>query len=469
MLFTSAQYLFAFLPLVAVGAFLLARLAGTRAAMAGVVVASLVFFGWHRPVMVALLLASMAGNYALGLRLARSGSPGLLAVGVAGNLALLGWFKYAGFLAVNLGLAVPAVALPLAISFWTFQQVAWLVDCARKRAPAVAPLDYALFIAFFPQLLAGPIVRAGEVVPQYGQAFRPGRADLKVGLALLGMGLFKKVALADGLAPYVDAVFSASGRVGFADAWGGALAYTLQIYFDFSGLADMALGAARLLGIRLPLNFDSPYKAADVSEFWKRWHVSLSRFLRDYLYIPLGGNRHGKARQMAALMATMVLGGLWHGAGWTFVAWGALHGAYLVAFHLFKGRLRLPRPLSVLVTVAVVAVAWVFFRAASFTEGWGVLAGMAGTRGWATAGDTVMDGQLWAWLAVLWAAVWCLPNSLDWLAEDQPALGLPERTRAISGVRRAVWASGAAVLAVVAVLIVLHRGANTAPFLYMVF
>jgi|AGTN01.2.fsa_nt_gi Predicted membrane protein involved in D-alanine export len=472
MLFATAQYLFAFLPLAVLAVVLAARLGGTRAALAVTACASLVFFGWDKPVMVGLLLASMAGNFLLGRRLAQGGSG--VAVGVAANLALLGWFKYAGFLATPLGsltgaaISLPPVVLPLAISFWTFQQIAWLVDCAKGRAPRMGVLDYAAFVAFFPQLLAGPIVRAGEMAPQYAAAFRPGRTDVMVGVALIGMGLFKKVALADGLAPYVDAVFSASNRAGLADAWGGALAYTLQIYFDFSGLADMALGSARLLGIRLPLNFDSPYKAASVSEFWKRWHVSLSRFLRDYLYIPLGGNRHGKACQMAALLVTMVLGGLWHGAGWTFVMWGALHGFYLVAFHLFRGRLSLPRPLAVLATTIAVAVAWVFFRATSFEQAWDMLAGMAGVHGATTSGGSLLDGQLWVWLAVLWAAVWMLPNSLDWLAGHQPALGLPERPRGFSALRPA-WASMTAVLAVVAVLIVLHRGASTAPFLYMVF
>ncbi|MEO5374073.1 MAG: MBOAT family protein [Alphaproteobacteria bacterium] len=487
MLFASAEYLFVFLPLVVVATAAAVRLGGARAAMAVLIAASLVFYGWHDPAMVALLLAGMAVNYALGVRLAAAPSRGLLALGIALDLAVLGWFKYMGFFAgivAGLGgqkVEVSAVALPLAISFLVFQQIAWLVDCRAGRAVRLSPLDFGLFVAFFPQLLAGPIVRAGETPPQFAApgAFRIDRRDLGVGVALLALGLFKKVGLADGLAPLADSVFQASGRVGAVDAWGGALAYTLQIYFDFSGLSDMAIGSARLVGIRLPANFLSPYRATSISEFWQRWHVSLSRFLRDYLYISLGGNRRGQVRHVSALVTTMMLGGLWHGAGWTFVTWGALHGVYLAVYHFWRRtagkRLAasgLRSALSCLLTVVAVAVAWVFFRAASFTEASGVLAGMAGLRGLEGLAPPLLDGHALAWIGGLLAAVWVLPNSLQWLADLGPCLPSPQLPAAATPRpfwRQAVFLPAVAVWGAVALLIVLHRGANTAPFLYMVF
>lgn len=487
MLFTSAPYLFAFLPLVVAGTAAAVRLSGPRAAMLVLVAASLVFYGWHNPTMTALLLVGMAVNYALGLVLLAGRSRLLLGLGIAVNLAVLAWFKYLGFFAeiaadlTGTSWSVARVALPLAISFFTFQQIAWLVDCRSGRTARLGPLDYGLFVAFFPQLLAGPIVRANETPPQFAakDAFRVGRRDLGIGLALIGLGLFKKVALADGLAPYADSVFQASGHAGFIDAWGGTLAYTLQIYFDFSGLTDMAIGSARMVGVRLPMNFLSPYRAGDISDFWKRWHVTLSRFLRDYLYIALGGNRRGLGRQFLALMGTMILGGLWHGAGWTFLAWGALHGAYLFAFHLWRrmggGKRAAPSSLrrvaASLLTVLAVAVAWVFFRAATLAEAGGVLTGMAGAHGMATSPAPLLDGQVLGWIALLWAGVWLLPNGLQWLADLGPALPTPNLIPAPAVIRwrAAVFVPAVAVWGVVAVLIVLHRGANTAPFLYMVF
>ena len=264
----------------------------------------------------------------------------LLGFGIAANLVLLGYYKYAGFFVENvaavtgLALPMPSIALPLAISFCTFQQVSFLVDCSRNQ---VAPFNfrcYLLYITFFPHLIAGPVVRHHELLPQLEQP-RPLAVrweDLTWGLHLFTLGLFKKAVIADTMAAYADPVFNAAatGAVpSCLEAWGAALGYTFQLYFDFSGYADMALGSARMFGIFLPENFNSPYKAENIADFWRRWHITLSHFLRDYLYIPLGGSRAGVTRTHVNLVLTMLLGGLWHGAAWTFVIWGTMHGVAL--------------------------------------------------------------------------------------------------------------------------------------------
>jgi alginate O-acetyltransferase complex protein AlgI len=288
------------------------------------------------------------------------------------------------------------IVLPLGISFFTFTQIAFLVDVRSGIAREYSFVHYLLFVTYFPHLIAGPIIHHREVMPQFAapETYRPRGDHFAIGLTLFTIGLAKKVLLADNLAEYADAVFDAARdgeRPPLIAAWAGALSYTLQLYFDFSGYSDMAVGLSLLFGIRLPFNFDSPYKARNIAEFWRRWHMTLSRFLRDYLYIPLGGNRHGPARRYVNLFVTMVLGGLWHGASWTFVAWGALHGAYLVLHHGWRrwaGRAAsgtgaapaasLP---ALLLTFLCVVVGWVFFRAADFETARVMLLGMAGANG----------------------------------------------------------------------------------------
>lgn len=405
MLFNSFEFLFCFLPLSVVAFYTLAAVAGKRAAVAWLVLASLFFYGWWRPIYVVLLLASIGFNFSVSrllsaIRTDPVASKLLLGFGIAANLALLGYFKYANFFADSIGglfsssLQLPVIVLPLAISFFTFQQIAFLVDTRRGESEEPSFLNYCLFVTFFPQLIAGPIVHHKEMLPQFSAA-EPSRIsahNVAVGLTLIIIGLFKKVVIADGLAIYVDPIFSAAeagGTITIFEAWGSALAYTMQIYFDFSGYVDMALGAARIFGIYLPLNFNSPYKARSISEFWRRWHMSLSRFLRDYLYFPLGGNRLGSMRRNINLMIVMLLGGLWHGAGWTFVFWGALHGSYLVVNHRFstfaRGRNRpVGLPCSVvsisawLLTFVAVVYAWVFFRATTFDSAWLIVSAMSG-------------------------------------------------------------------------------------------
>ncbi len=305
MLFNSFEFLFLFLPLTLVGFFLSSRI-GRETGILWLVAASLFFYGWWNPVYLWLIVGSTLGNYLIGARIGaaladshRRQARFWLVLGVSANLALLGWFKYAHFFLDTINqfsgseFTLPAIVLPLAISFFTFQQIAYLVDTWRGIQPEHRLSHYLLFVTFFPQLIAGPIVHHKEMLPQFLTTGETATrwSDLAVGLTIFALGLFKKAVLADGIAPYATPVFDAAARgetLTLLQAWGGALAYTLQLYFDFSGYSDMAIGAARMFGIRLPLNFHSPYKATSIVEFWRRWHMTLSRFLRDYLYIPLG-------------------------------------------------------------------------------------------------------------------------------------------------------------------------------------
>lgn len=272
--------------------------------------------------------------------------------------------------------------LPLGISFFTFQQIAYLVDCYKGKASDSSIREYALFVTFFPQLIAGPIVHHREMLSQFQHPQRVTDIMFAHGLFLLVAGLAKKVLIADSLAPWVDAGFAHPEGIGFADAWISTLAYTFQLYFDFSGYSEMAMGLAFLFGIALPKNFDSPYKATNIADFWRRWHMTLGRFLRQYLYIPLGGNRFGAPRTVAALSVTMILGGLWHGAGWTFIVWGILHGLFLSLYYLWQRQpVRLPPFAAQLLTFTVVLVAWVPFRAASIGDAMEIWSGMLGLNG----------------------------------------------------------------------------------------
>jgi alginate O-acetyltransferase complex protein AlgI len=395
MLFSSYTFLFQFLPAVAL-AFAAARRHSPRAGILVLVGASLFFYAAWRPIYLLLLMASIAANFSLGLLMEdrrRRRAVGL--TGVALNLALLCYFKYTGFILGSIDMLTGApppllnIVLPLGISFFTFQQIAYLVDVMRGAPVERDIFSYGLFVSFFPHLIAGPLVHHAEMIPQFKRA-RTSRSALLAarGLAILAAGLFKKVVIADNLAQFVSPVFThldAGGGVTTSWAWLATLSYTLQIYFDFSGYSDMAIGLALLFGIRLPVNFRSPYKAASIADFWRRWHITLSRFLRDYLYIPLGGNRLGEQRRYLNLMLTMLLGGLWHGAGWNFLIWGGLHGLYLCVNRLWQeGRglagpaSRLAAILSWSITFFAVVIAWVFFRARTLAGAWQMLASLFG-------------------------------------------------------------------------------------------
>jgi len=406
-LFNSPVFLFAFLPLALASYYLARRLGGLGSSVIVLLLASLVFYGYWNPVYLLLLGGSILINFWAARRLAQAegrARKAWLTGAIAFNLGLLGVFKYAGFVTdtadffMPLDLPAVEIVLPLAISFFTFQQIAYQVDVFRGLVTPAGFSRYALFVSFFPQLIAGPIVHHKEMMPQFGRAAERGETlvNFQVGLFILLAGLAKKVVLADGAAQYATPIFQAAETgqpVEFFTAWLGSLCYTAQIYFDFSGYSDMAIGAARMFGIKLPTNFFSPYKATSIIDFWRRWHITLSRFLRDYLYIPLGGNRKGPARRYANLLITMVLGGLWHGAGWTFVFWGTLHGLYLIINHAWNwltgrfailavGAGSLPRRVvSWAITFTAVVYAWTFFRAESFAGALNMAKGMSGLNG----------------------------------------------------------------------------------------
>jgi alginate O-acetyltransferase complex protein AlgI len=411
LLFTSGEFLFVFLPVTLLVFFAAARLLGRGAAATWLTLASLAFYGYWRIEHTVLLLASIAFNYGFGEWILRARHRGnssarvLLAVAVAANLAALAYFKYADFFlrtAADLsGADIPllGIILPLGISFFTFTQIAYLVDVHAGKVIERNPLHYALFVTYFPHLIAGPVLHHAEMMPQFrlAEIYRPQLRNFAIGLSFLLMGLAKKVLIADSVAPIANSVFNSGPDAALAAsaAWLGVVAYSLQIYFDFSGYSDMAVGLSLLFGVRLPYNFNSPYKAWNITEFWRRWHMTLSRFLRDYLYVPLGGNRHGRARRYVNLMLTMLLGGLWHGASWTFVIWGGLHGAYLVVNHGWqylreklgwKGGLTgvggmLARGAGVALTLLCVMVGWVYFRAPDIASANGILRSMFGLGG----------------------------------------------------------------------------------------
>ena len=402
MLFNSYEFVF-FL----IATLVLYHLASRRSETAGrwtLLVCSLSFYSYWNPNNLALILFSILFNYTLaGIAIRRreagQSNNGLLISGIATNLSLLAYFKYLNFFIHNIntfdGVAIASfdLVLPLAISFFTFQQIAYLIDVQKGSNRNYTFGQYALFVAFFPQLIAGPIVHAKEMLPQFSRTMTAGlrASNLAVGLTIFGLGLFKKVVIADNIAPYSDALFDAAAlgaNITFIEAWGGVLAYTLQIYFDFSGYSDMAVGLGRCFGIRLPINFLAPYKATSIIEFWRRWHITLSRFLRDYIYIPLGGNRNGPSRRAVNIVTTMLLGGLWHGAGWTFVLWGGLHGIFIVLNHLWRSLLgerlcfrstfmaRIYGFFCFGLTFFCVCIAWVFFRANSLESATEILSAM---------------------------------------------------------------------------------------------
>lgn len=396
MLFNSYEFIFAFLPITFFIYFYLNHKRLTEASKGFLVVSSLFFYGWWNPVYLPLILVSMVFNYVIGTSLTKDeehkkvSKKQLLTVGIVGNIGLLGYFKYSDFFIENFNLAfgsgIPLLhlALPLAISFFTFQQIAYLVDSYKQETKEYDFLNYAVFVTFFPQLIAGPIVHHKEMMPQFANVRNKVKnyRNIALGLFIFSMGLFKKVVIADTFATWATAGFDTATTLHLYEAWATSLSYTFQLYFDFSGYTDMAIGAALLFNIRLPINFNSPYKATDIQDFWRRWHITLSRFLKDYVYIPLGGNRKGNFRTYNNLMATFIIGGIWHGAGWTFVFWGFLHGLALVIHRAWSSLgFKLWTWLAWLITFNFVNIAWVFFRAKEWDDAIKVLSGMIGLGG----------------------------------------------------------------------------------------
>lgn len=430
MLFNSYLFIFAFLPIALIGMFTLAR-CSHRLATLWLVMMSLVFYASWDFRFVGLLLGSITFNYGaaylINLRLgsqARRQAGAILSLTIISNLSVLGYFKYTNFFLGTLNEALGThwgtfnIILPLGISFFTFTQIAFLVDVYRGIAKEPDFAQYLLFVTYFPHLIAGPVLHHKQMMPQFSDpiTYRINPAHLSLGVSIFVVGLMKKVLVADYLSGIASPIFDAvrdGSTLRFFEAWIGALAYSLQLYFDFSGYSDMAIGLSLLFNIRLPLNFNSPYKARNIIEFWKRWHMTLSAFLKDYLYIPLGGNRRGSGRRYINLLATMVLGGLWHGASWTFIAWGTLHGVYLVINRLWGeltarlGYDRRGRPwslFSIALTFLSVVLAWVFFRADSLQSAWSFVGSMLGLHGLSLPAqfDTnrVAFAQVTPWLTI---------------------------------------------------------------------
>jgi alginate O-acetyltransferase complex protein AlgI len=433
MLFNSYPFLFIFLP-VALAGYFAANHFGTLAPVIWLALASLVFYSFSNWPFVALLLASIAFNYLIGwLLIARHLREGqrfaVLTAGVAGDLLALGVFKYAGFVVANFNAVFSTsvtvnILLPVGISFYTFTQIAFLVDAYRGKVAHYALPHYALFVTYFPHLIAGPILHHRDMIPQFESADskRPNPRLILYGLIIFGIGLFKKTVVADGIQPLVALAFNQASP-SFDQAWIGALAYTFQLYFDFSGYSDMAIGISLMFGIFLPLNFNSPYKATSIIDFWRRWHMTLSQFLRDYLYIPLGGNRHGSALRYLNLTITMLLGGLWHGAAWTFVIWGALHGLYLCINHAWVNYgPSIPEPLrrpagvaAFLLTFLTVVIAWVFFRADNLDSAISVLSDMADPSQIVFGRTEKLQSVL---IGIYAAIVWFAPNTQEVVGYD---------------------------------------------------
>lgn len=436
MLFNSYEFLFVFLPVTLVGFYLLGR-ASLALALSWLAMMSFAFYaspeviygqfcgaecanGWLPAIALA---GSMFTNFAAGHLILRA-APGrsrywVTATAITANLSLLAYLKYRGFLVENIALLFGDavrwdVVMPAGVSFYTFTQIAFLVDAYKGKVKSLRLHEYALFVLWFPHLIAGPILHHAEMIGQFKRPwtvwFQP--RNVAVGLAIFSVGLFKKIWLSDEFAIYAKAVFAAPESASFVETWLGVAAYTLHIYFDFSGYSDMAIGLSRLFNVDLPLNFYSPYKATSIIDFWRRWHISLSRFLRDYLYIPLGGSRRGKLRRYVNLFVTMLLGGLWHGANWTFVIWGALHGTYLIVNHAWRQTgIRLPTLVAWPLTLLCVMIAWVFFNAPNMASALVILNTMA--TGNAAAAAPVIK-EFWravGYVAVGSAIVLVLPNT----------------------------------------------------------
>lgn len=449
MLFNSYLFIFVFLPIVVVGALLLSRFGRRDALLLWLLLSSFVFYAHWNAYFLILLIGSITINYLLAQRIRSAGSTRtgarLLILGIAGNLATIAYFKYANFFLENVTQITGSsfewtqIVLPIAISFFTFQQIAYLVDSRRGQVQPHRFVEYALFVAFFPQLIAGPIVHHSEMLGQLKKLAGLRASNIAIGAAIFVIGLSKKVLIADPLGTFGGPVFAAADAgapISFLAAWAGALSFTFQLYFDFSGYSDMAIGLARMFGIRLPLNFASPYKATSIIEFWRTWHMTLSRFLRDYLYFPLGGNRRGPARRHVNLLITMLLGGIWHGAGWGFILWGGLHGIFLIINHGWR-KLRGDRSVETVyarvacwaLTFLAVVFAWVFFRAETFEGAFAIVTAMIGLD---TATSPAAAPLTFGWKQVGYltlAAVIALglPNTQELMSKYRPALNFVGR------------------------------------------
>ncbi len=430
MLFNSFVFIYLFLPITVLAFFALRRFSWEAASLVFLVLASLFFYSYWNVAYLALILLSIIVNYFTGLVIVKERSNSnfvsgkiSVCIGVLFNLALIGYYKYSYFIADTFSVlggyetTFEKILLPLAISFFTFQQIAYLVDCYKDQAAERSFLRYALFVCFFPQLIAGPIVHHKEMLPQFTDSarFKYWKENTKNGLTLFSIGLFKKVVIADTFAVWANEGYSASASITFLASWVATLSYTFQLYFDFSGYSDMAIGLALLFGIKLPQNFNSPYRAVNIQDFWRRWHMTLSRFLRDYVYIPLGGGRMGGFITSRNLFLTFLIGGIWHGAGWTFVAWGVFHGAAVIVQRLwvYTG-VKISRVAGWFVTFLFVHLAWVVFRAEDWEIAVAMYQGMLGKHGLGT-----LNTEAAVFILIFGAVAFAFKNSLDLVRSDR--------------------------------------------------
>lgn len=540
MLFNSYEFIFVFLP-VTVGVFFALGAVSRAWALRWLIAASLFFYAWWRPLNVLIIAPSILINFVLARMLQRLGgndkrgvARAVLLLGIAFNVAFLGYFKYANFAvgAVNdafgTNVVLAQIILPLGISFITFQKIAFLVDVHAQRIESFTLQDYCLFVLFFPQLIAGPIVHYREMMPQFHRApCMFDRENVSVGLTLFVFGLFKKVFLADSLAPLVTSIYdqaAAGNAISLLPAWMAAIGFTLQIYFDFSGYTDMALGIARFFGVRLPANFNSPLQASSIIDFWLRWHMTLTRFLTAYIYNPLAlsltrrrmargrsglGGRQTTVGAFVELMMfptllTMLVSGIWHGAGYLFILWGVLHGVYLTVNHAWRlvgpklwrdkgSYTRFMQPVGLVLTFVCVAASMVVFRSTTVKTAAGLLPGMLGLNGVALPesiydhlgpfatwldragiakglGEGIAFNRTAFWIVLLAIIAFTLPNTLHLLGRYEPALGWRPGSN-VAGKKAVAWNASLAwamVVSVVAAIGVFHLGGQS-EFLYWQF
>lgn len=469
MLFNSYIFLLAFLPVTWAIFFLVGKYSHIGAAFF-LFLASLFFYGWWNYSYVALLLLSSLFNYGISRTILWGHNQRIkktwLTVGVVGDLVVLCYFKYFAFLLSIFGLTPPdhTAMLPLGISFFTFTQIAFIVDTYRQQAALTTAVHYGLFVTYFPHLIAGPLLHHKQIIPQFSsrEMYSPRLENVAIGITIFVLGLAKKVLIADSLAPYVDKVFLPSNGtlVDMGEAWLGTLGYTMQIYFDFSGYSDMAIGISRMFNVTLPANFYAPYQSLSIIDFWRRWHITLSNFLRDYLYIPLGGNRKGITRRYINVFITMLLGGLWHGAGWTFVIWGGLHGLLLMINHWWRDlvqyfgwtsimQTKLIRFCCWVITFLSVLLCWVFFRAPTLEGSLNIIRAMFGAHGMSMplymkaffgeqpdhgwlrylgfSTNAFVDELFGFYLFVSLFIALCMPCIIHIMRQVTPALGLPKQ------------------------------------------
>ncbi len=421
MLFDSPIFVYAFLPLTVLLYYWTLRFRLLAFSRILLLAFSLFFYVYSAEKFLSLLLVSVAGNYVFARLIhARRFSRLFLTLGITLDLGVLGYFKYCNFFMQNLSgifsvhWQAVSLALPLGISFYTFQQIAYLADVYQRKTEPHQLYDYALFVVFFPQFIAGPIVHYSKVMNQFSSLRTKvaSHKNLFSGCFYFAVGFFQKLVFADFWISIVNRAFEQSGNLSFLDAWAAALAFTIQIYFDFAGYSNMAIGLGLFFNIRLPQNFNSPYKAVSIVDFWRRWHITLSEFLRDYLYIPLGGNRAGEWRRQMNILATMFLGGLWHGASWTFVLWGVYHGILIVICHIAeKFKISFPRGFGRPVTFILVVYGWVLFKAKSFAQV--TLFSKSLFNFSAGSGSVLFTRMQWECLAILLAGVFLVPNARE--------------------------------------------------------